>query len=77
VTCQDAITILADYLESTLSASVVAELETHLADCPACVAYLNTYKRTRDVAAKVAQVEMPEEMRERLRAFLLARLNTS
>jgi len=74
MTCQDAIAILAEYLEATLPSDAGRELEAHLGDCPACVAYLNTYRRTRDVTKRAAQVEMPEDMKERLRAFLVSRL---
>jgi hypothetical protein len=74
MTCRELIGLLADYLEASLAPDVIAELERHLRDCAPCVAYLNTYRRTRDVAADVNRVEMPEEMKTRLRAFLLERL---
>jgi anti-sigma factor RsiW len=70
VTCRDAIALLADYLEASLGDERVARLEEHLRDCPPCIAYLNTYRRTRDLAAAEGRVEMPEEMKARLRAFL-------
>jgi len=74
MTCRELIELLAEYLEASLSPEVVVQLERHLRDCAPCVAYLNTYRRTRDVAADVNRVEMPEEMKVRLRAFLLERL---
>jgi anti-sigma factor RsiW len=74
MTCRDAIALLADYLESALTADVAEQLEAHLRDCPPCIAYLNTYRRTREVAAEVSRVEMPAEMKARLRAFLFERL---
>ena len=74
MTCQEAIALLADYLEAALDDQILGDLEAHLRDCPPCQAYLNTYRRTRDLAARVNRVEMPPEMKERLRAFLLARL---
>jgi anti-sigma factor RsiW len=77
MTCQETIALLADYLEVALGAEILGELEAHLRDCPPCQAYLNTYRRTRDLAARVNRVEMPVEMQERLRAFLLARLRGS
>jgi anti-sigma factor RsiW len=73
-TCRDAIAVLGDYLESALGEDALAELEAHLRDCPPCVAYLNTYRRTRDVAGAEGRVEMPAEMKERLRQFLIARI---
>jgi hypothetical protein len=74
VTCREAIEVLADFLESTLPPDAVGRLQAHLAGCQPCQAYLNTYRRTRDVAGAVDRVEMPEEMRARLRGFLLERL---
>jgi anti-sigma factor RsiW len=74
MTCQDAIALLGDYLEMALGAETIADLERHLGECAPCVAYLNTFRATRRVAAEAARVEMPEEMKERLRSFLLARL---
>jgi anti-sigma factor RsiW len=74
VICRDAIAILADYLESTLSPELVEKLEEHLRDCAPCRAYLATYRKTKSLAADAGRVEMPEEMKVRLREFLLAQL---
>lgn len=74
MTCRDAIDLLADYLETTLPGDAAARLQAHLADCQPCQAYLNTYRRTPDVTRVVGRVEMPVEMRARLRAFLVERL---
>jgi anti-sigma factor RsiW len=74
VTCKDAIAILADYVESALSPELVEKLEEHLRDCAPCRAYLATYRKTKSLAADAGRVEMPEEMKTRLREFLLAQL---
>ena len=74
MTCRDAIAILADYLESTLSPELVEKLEEHLRDCAPCRAYLATYRKTKSLAADAGRVEMPEEMKTRLRELLLAQL---
>lgn len=74
MTCKDAIAILADYLESTLSPELVEKLEEHLRDCAPCRAYLATYRKTKSLAADASRVEMPEEMKTRLRELLLAQL---
>lgn len=77
MTCREAIAVLADYLEATLDAETGRRLDHHLEGCDACVAYLRTYRRTRDLAADVARVEMPVEMKARLREFLIATLARS
>lgn len=75
LTCKEFIEgFLADYLDATLSPEMVADLERHLASCPPCVAYMNTYKRTRDLVGRTALAEMPAEMKTILRKFLLEQL---
>jgi anti-sigma factor (TIGR02949 family) len=70
LTCEAAIELLSEYLEAMLTAETLAELEAHLAACPPCVAYLNTFRRTRELAAAAGRVEMPEELKLRLREVL-------
>jgi hypothetical protein len=74
LTCEQAIGLRADDLESALTPEVIAELEAHLEGCGPCVAYLRTYRRTKDLTAQTERVEMPEEMTIRLRRFLLDKL---
>jgi putative zinc finger protein len=74
MTCKDAIDILGDFLEELLSSEAVNELEVHLRGCEPCRAYLNTYRKTRELVGRAGHTEMPPELRERLRRFLLSRL---
>jgi predicted anti-sigma-YlaC factor YlaD len=75
MTCRDAVAILADFLDRTLAPGAGEGLEAHLQDCAACRAYLSTYGKTRWLAGGAGRVEMPAEMRERLRRFLLDQLH--
>jgi len=75
LTCKDAIEILADFLDQTLASDVAARLTQHLKDCPPCVAYLKTYRKTRELVGRAGRVEMPAELRARLRRFLLEQLD--
>ena len=68
--CREAIDVLVDYLDATLTPDVLAQLEAHLRVCASCRAYLATYKRSAELAATVNRVEMPPEVRQRLRDFL-------
>jgi predicted anti-sigma-YlaC factor YlaD len=74
MTCREAIALLSDYLETALSPEALQSLEDHLRDCRPCVAYLNTFRRTRELAATANRVEMPEEMKRRLHHFIRAQL---
>jgi anti-sigma factor RsiW len=74
MTCREAIAVLAEFLDATLDPAAARELEVHLAECDECRAYLATYRRTADAVAAAGRVEMPQELRRRLTAFLLERL---
>jgi anti-sigma factor RsiW len=74
MTCQQIIDVLAEYLEQSLPADVAVALERHLADCVPCRAYLATYTRTRSLGAEAHRLDMPGEMKDRLRRFLVERL---
>jgi len=74
VTCREAVAVLADYLDATLSPGAGHELESHLAECDECHVYLATYRRTVGAVGEAARVEMPAELRRRLRTFLLEQL---
>ena len=76
LTCKEVILdYLSDYLDAQLSAELTKGLERHLAGCPSCLAYLNTYGRTLEMVGKTMRAPMPEEMRAILREFVLRRLS--
>jgi anti-sigma factor RsiW len=74
MTCQDATALLSDYLDAALGPDALADLERHLGECAPCLAYLNTFRVTQSLAAEAGRIELPDEMKERLRSFLLDRL---
>jgi hypothetical protein len=77
MTCKEAIEVLAEYIEASLTSELADELERHLRDCAPCRAYLSTYRKTRELTTKVGRAPMPEEMKRRLHRFLLERLSRS
>lgn len=74
MTCKEAIDVLAEYIEASLTPALADELERHLRDCAPCRAYLATYRKTRELTGVVGREPMPEEMKQRLHRFLLDRL---
>ena len=74
--CQDVIMeFLADYLDEALPPEVARQVEAHLRACAACMAYLNTYRKTRELIGRhAAHIAMPEEMKDVLRRFMLERM---
>ena len=75
MTCRDAIAMLADFLEQTLSPELLASFEAHLADCAPCRAYLATYRKTVALTGRTERIEVPPEMKVRLRRLLLDALS--
>ena len=74
LTCEDAIGLMLEYIEETLSAETLTAFERHLASCAPCVAYLATYRKTRELTGTAGRVPMPDEMKTRVREFLLGQL---
>ncbi len=72
LTCKEVILdYLADYLDNVLGHETAADMEWPLAHCRACVAYLHTYRRTRQLTARAVPPDTPDELEARLRRFLL------
>ena len=46
LTCQEVLDFLSDYVEGRLSPARAARMEMHLAVCPQCVAYLDSFRAT-------------------------------
>ena len=70
MTCKEALDKLVEYLDSELTPAILAELETHLAKCAGCRAYLATYRRTRELASKAHRIDVPETLKTRLRGLV-------
>jgi len=68
--CTDLVGLLADYVEHQLPADVHDELEHHLAQCPRCVAQVNTYASTMSLLGSIKDADLPKELRCVLKAFL-------
>jgi hypothetical protein len=62
--------LLADYLEGTLPRDQAELLEWHLEGCAPCVAFVNTYRGTVDVAKRLRETTLPPELKQKLIAFL-------
>lgn len=70
------IDLLGDFLAGELGPRDRIRLRLHLAGCRPCRAYLRTYRRTARIAGRAGTTEMPDDMKRRLRAFLLEKLSS-
>ena len=57
--CREFTEFLHDYLLGDLPAGARAEFDKHLAECPWCVAYLDSYRKT--VQLEQAALSAPED----------------
>ena len=77
ITCRELIDFLGELLEGALTPAQQHEIDRHLAVCPSCIAYLDSYKKT--VALGRAAFDCPDEAvppsvpEELVRAILAAR----
>ena len=72
MTCQQLIDFIMNYLENELPDDERAEFDRHMAVCPSCVNYLQTYKKTVLLAKAAADDQVPEEVPESLVQAILA-----
>ncbi len=76
MTCREMIEFLMDYLDGQLPEDQVAVFEKHLEMCPPCKAYLETYRKSVDLASVCFgdDDQTPKDVPEALiRAILAAR----
>lgn len=75
LTCRDVGQLLYEYVEQLLEPSLRQALEAHLADCPGCVAFINTYRQTVRFSSGLRSPEMPAELQQKLRSFIKTQLS--
>ncbi len=68
--CKDIVDLLEAYIGEGLDPATTQALTVHLADCPDCTAFLNTYRRPVDTTRELREEDLPAPLRERLLAFL-------
>lgn len=77
ITCRELVDFLMDYLNGALDPAQRATFEEHLAACPWCVAYMNTYQEAIQLGKQALAPSadpVPDEVPELLvRAILAAR----
>ena len=69
--CKELVYLLADYLDGSMEETLKQELSVHIEMCEPCLNFLKTYDKTRILCRQVQLEEIPEEMRLRLRSFVL------
>ena len=64
--CQQAVELVTDYLEGSLSRSARRRFEAHLAGCPHCTEYLAQMRATISLTGRLTPEDLTPQMREEL-----------
>ena len=75
ITCRELVDFLDDYLEGQLGGQALIEFNNHLAGCPPCVAYMQTYRdsvRLGRAALTRSEADAPPGVPEQLVAAILS-----
>jgi anti-sigma factor RsiW len=72
IACKTGVDLLMDYLEGVVSAEARAMLETHVAGCSKCTAFIAAYQATPRILRDATAAAMPPELQWSLLAFLRA-----
>ncbi len=75
MTCREMVDFLMDYVNGELPAEQRSDFDGHLAACPPCIAYLESYKETIKLGRQVCgREEIPDDVpQELIDAILSAR----
>jgi len=73
VTCSEFLKELTDYLDNTIDQRTRVELEDHLQWCHNCYVVCNTTKRTIEIYHDSQLFELPDDLRDRLRAAIVSK----
>jgi anti-sigma factor RsiW len=70
--CTDTETLLFEYVQGELPEPTRRKLDRHLADCPGCVRYVSSYRKTIQATHDhgCPKAEIPREMQRRLHDFI-------
>jgi hypothetical protein len=73
INCQQLIDYCLDYIEGYLPEDEQVHFRRHLGQCPDCVTFFETYRRTPEVSRGAIGTIMPPSVKESVRAFLRVR----
>jgi anti-sigma factor RsiW len=73
--CQQIVEFLSAYLEGDLDPNTMRHFDQHMADCPPCVRYVESFRQMIAFSGQIPAIEtIPVELKERLHRFLSEKL---
>jgi anti-sigma factor RsiW len=73
LTCREGVERLMDYFEGVLGSPEREAIDAHVAGCPRCVAFVESYAQTPRILRAATGAALPAELATSLRRFLAAR----
>lgn len=70
VTCAQGVDLLMDYVEGLLPVATRSTIETHVAGCPRCVAFIASYSETPRIVRDATAAELPADTKALMAAFI-------
>ena len=61
--CKELFALLSEYLDAELPADTCQEIEAHLADCPPCIEFFNSLRRTVELCHGCEPEARPEPLK--------------
>lgn len=71
--CVDGVEMLMDYLEGVVPPADREVIDAHVAGCPRCVAFVESYRQTPRILRAATAADLPEDLAQSLRRFLASR----
>ena len=72
--CRDSIHQLLHFLEGDLPEGEEERIEAHLAECPPCVEFIRSYRKTAGLCRQHLVAKMPPELAAKMKEYLLRKL---
>ena len=64
--CREIFARLSEYLDGELEADLCSRLEEHMGGCPPCEAFLESLRRTVELARDLPAPTLPDDLKEEL-----------
>ena len=71
--CKEFLALLDDLIDDSVSPEMRTELQTHLGKCGHCEVVFNTTRKTIEIYRSHEIYELPNDLRERLHAAIMAK----
>lgn len=70
--CKEVFALLSQYLDMELPPDACKEIETHLADCPPCIEFAESLRKTVELCRQYRSNEVPPQLSDSAKAELRA-----